>query len=109
MRPLVTLRPAADQDLNNQADYLAREASLEIALRFYDAAHQTFELLAAMPNIGEHRPSTNPRLKGMRVSRIEGFPNHLVFYRPTERGIEIIRVLHGGRDIEAVLNREASE
>jgi toxin ParE1/3/4 len=45
--------PAADLDLDNQAAYLAAEASLEIALRFYAAADTTFGNLAAMPSIGE--------------------------------------------------------
>jgi toxin ParE1/3/4 len=34
--------PAADRDLDDQAAYLAMEASLETALRFYDAARSTF-------------------------------------------------------------------
>ncbi len=33
--------PAADRDLDDQAGYLAMEASLDIALRFYDAAATT--------------------------------------------------------------------
>ena len=59
-----------------------------------------------MPGMGEQRESTNPRLDGLRVWRIDGFPNHLIFYRPIEGGIEIIRVLHGARDIDAVLEAE---
>jgi hypothetical protein len=35
--------PAADRDLHDQAAYLVAEASLEIALRFYDAANITFD------------------------------------------------------------------
>ncbi|MBV8128032.1 MAG: type II toxin-antitoxin system RelE/ParE family toxin [Planctomycetaceae bacterium] len=30
----------------------------------------------------------------------------MLFYRPIEGGIEIIRVLHGARDIDAVLDPE---
>ena len=33
--------PAADRDLDDQADYLSREAGIEIALRFYDAARSS--------------------------------------------------------------------
>jgi plasmid stabilization system protein ParE len=29
-----------------------------------------------------------------------GFENHLVFYRPFKDSIEVIRVIHGARDIE---------
>lgn len=103
MTPRYSLLQAADQDLDDQADYLVQEASLDIALRFYDAARTTFEHLARMPTLGERRVSANPRLSGMRIWRIEGFENHLVFYRPVEDGIEIIRILHGARDIDRVL------
>ena len=47
-----TVKPKADRDLHDYADYLAREASLELALRFLAAAHETFALLATHPNIG---------------------------------------------------------
>lgn len=106
MTPQYRVLPAADRDLDGQADYLAREASLETALRFYDAARTTFEKLARMPGIGQRRDSSQPRLAGLRVWRIEGFENHLVFYRPIEDGIEIVRVLHGARDIDSVLKSE---
>ena len=98
--------PAADTDLDGQADYLAREASLETALRFYDAAHSTFEKMAQTPAIGERRDSANPRLAGLRVWWVEGFEKHLIFYRPTDDGVDIIRVLHGARDIDSVLDVE---
>jgi toxin ParE1/3/4 len=95
--------PAADRDLDNQADYLARESGIEAAYRFYDAAYLTFERMADMPGLGELRQSTNPRLTGLRVQRLDGFPSHLAFYRPFDGGIDIIRVLHGARDIDRIL------
>jgi toxin ParE1/3/4 len=98
--------PAADRDLDDQAAYLATEASLETALRFYDAAGTTFGKLAGMPGLGERWPSANPRLSGLRVWRIEGFEKHLIFYRATDDGIEIVRILHGARDIDTVLEAE---
>jgi toxin ParE1/3/4 len=99
--------PAADTDLDDQAAYLAREASLEVALRFYDAAAATCEELARMPGLGERRPTAHPRLEGLRVGRIRGFEKHLIFYRPVADGIEIVRVLHGARDIDRLLVSEA--
>jgi toxin ParE1/3/4 len=99
--------PAADADLDEQAAYLARAASLETALRFYDAASATFEVLARMPGIGERRQTTNQRLEGLRAWRIEGFEKHVVFYRSVADGIEIVRVLHGARDIDRILESEA--
>jgi toxin ParE1/3/4 len=105
--PRIHVQPAADRDLGDQAGYLAVEAGLETALRFYDAASTTFENIARMPGIGEKRESPNPRLIGLRVWRIEGFKNHLIFYRPADDGIEIVRILHGARDIDSILSGEA--
>jgi len=65
-----------------------------------------FAHITDMPGIGERWPSSNPLLADMRVWRIEGFENHLIFYRPTVDGIDIIRVLHGARDIENLLETE---
>ena len=31
---------------------------------------------------------------------MKGFPKHLIFYRISENEIEVIRVIHGARDIE---------
>ena len=107
MTPIYTLSPAADQDLDDQAGYLAREAGLGTALRFYDAANAMFEKLARTPGIGEPRPSNHPRLAGLRVWQIEGFKKHLIFYRPDGEGIAIIRVLHGARDIDRILAEES--
>ena len=101
--------PAADRDLEDQAAYLAQEASLQIALRFYDDAGATFEKLARMPGIGQQRESANPRLAGLRVWRVESFENHLIFYRPTDKGLEIVRVLHGARDIDSILANESAD
>jgi toxin ParE1/3/4 len=33
------------------------------------------------------------------------FRNYLVFYRPIEDGVEVLTVLHGARDLQAVLER----
>src|SRR4051794_9591942 len=95
--------PAADQDLDDLAAYLAQEASLDVALRFYDAAGTTFEHLARMPGMGERRETRNLRLAGLRVWRVEGFEKHLIFYRPAADGIDIVRILHGARDIDRIL------
>jgi plasmid stabilization system protein ParE len=72
----------------------------------YDAAASTFGAIARMPGIGELRASLNPRLEGLRVRRIDGFESLLVFYRPSDDGIEIVRVLHGARDIPKIIDSD---
>jgi hypothetical protein len=45
-------------------------------------------------------------VKGIRVWSVKGFSSHLIFYRPFEGGIEIRHLIHGARDIDAVLGDE---
>lgn len=47
MKLRLTIRPQADRDLVEQAEYLARNAGLPVALKFYAAAEETFSVLAA--------------------------------------------------------------
>jgi toxin ParE1/3/4 len=103
MNPNVVVLPMAVLDLGEQADYLAGVAGLETALRFNDRAATTFRAIVRTPGIGEPWRSRNLRLAGLRTRRIDGFPNDVAFYRTVEGGVEIVRVLHGSRDIEAAL------
>ena len=43
-----------------------------------------------------------PLLAETRMFRVKGFTKHLIFYRPIKNGVEIIRVIHGARDIESL-------
>ena len=103
MTPRFVVLPAADRDIDEQAEYLSVQASLETALRFYDAIEETFSFLASHPAIGAPYEGRTLAGAGIRVWRVSGFGNHLAFYRPIEGGIEILRVLHGARDIGRVL------
>jgi toxin ParE1/3/4 len=78
----------------------------EVEARFYRALDKTVRVLARSPNLGECHPCRNPKLEGMRKWQVDGFPNHMIFYRPAEDKLEILRVLHGARDYAAILNEE---
>ena len=109
-RNRVEKRPQAIADLATIAVYLAEEsASDELAFRFLDAAEASFESLAVMPGMGAAREYNDPALANVRMWRVAGFPNHLIFYRPIESGVEVIRVLHANRDIEALFGGRGRE
>jgi toxin ParE1/3/4 len=101
----VAIRPRAERDLDQHFLYIAKHNE-PAAERFVLAARATLERLAAAPELGEIWQCANPALAGIRVWRLSGFENYLVFYRPIDDGIEVIRILHGARDIEAVFERE---
>jgi len=52
--------------------------------------------------MGRQRGFRNPHAQNVRSFPLKGFPNHLVYYRAVEGGIEVLRVLHGARDIDAI-------
>jgi plasmid stabilization system protein ParE len=106
-RPRAVKHPAALKDILDHADYLAEQASLAVATRFVKATEQTISRLATMPRVGSLWDSEHPRLADMRFSPIGKFRNHLVFYRPISGGgVEVVRVLHGAQDIDAIFDEE---
>lgn len=96
-------RPAAKQDLIEQADYIARN-NLQAAYRFLDAVEETLALLSRFPEIGKSRNVHSRVFANVRQFPITGFEKYLVFYRPIKAGIEILRVLHGARDLKRILD-----
>jgi toxin ParE1/3/4 len=87
------------QDLDEQAAFIEAD-NPDAAIRFLDAANNTFAFLLRTPRAGRAWESSNPTLKELRVWRVRDFEKHLIFYRPTEDGIQVVRVLHASRDIE---------
>ncbi len=72
-------------------------------MRFLHAAESAFHRLARFPEMGSRYASDNPSLADMRTWPIPRFPKHLIFYRPLPGGVEIVRVLHGERDLQPLL------
>lgn len=93
--------PAADSDVDDIAAYIARD-SIEQATRFYDAANATYKMLLEDPRRWGFYGFSQPRLTDVRKRSVIGFPNYLVFYRIDADMVEIIRVLHGARDLSTL-------
>jgi toxin ParE1/3/4 len=101
----VNKRPIVIQDLIEQATYIA-EGSLDASDRFLRAAEETFQFLGNMPAIGRLSGFTHAQLVDVRQYAIKGFRSVLVFYRITDDSIDILRVLHGARDLEILLEED---
>ena len=106
MSPAYVVRPRADRDLEEQAYYYATEGSPAVGHRFLVAAHETFTLLAMRPEIGWQRPLKHAALESLRVFRVSGFERIVILYRPLPNGVEILRVVHGSRNLQSLLRRE---
>jgi toxin ParE1/3/4 len=58
------------------------------------------------PHRGALYDSGIDRLAGMRRVPVTGFEYYLIFYLPHEGGIDVIRVLHGARDLDSLFDQE---
>jgi toxin ParE1/3/4 len=73
---------------------------VDVARRFLHSANVSFQALAKMPELGAQRTFRNPRWSAVRAWPVKGFERNLIFYRPLTDSVEILRVIHGARDIE---------
>ncbi len=101
--PQLVKRPIVIQDLIDISTYISHE-NLDVGDRFIYAAEATFQLIAKSPGIGRFSGFTNPEVVQVRQYTVKGFPNYLVLYELTEDTIDIIRVLHGARNLESTLS-----
>ena len=109
MKVRYAVKPKADRDLDEYADYLTNNATLEVALRFFTEAYETFALLAKHPSMGWRSRTKYPGLEKLRVFRVSGFEHMLILYRPLLDGVDVLRVVHGSRNLRALLRREGLE
>ena len=98
--------PAADADIDEAGLYIAKD-NLNAALRFYDALDRTFRQTRDHPQRWPRYEMEHSRLTELRKRSVTGFRNYLVFYRIDADIVEVIRVLHGARDIPARLTDSA--
>jgi len=100
----IRILPAADRDIDEQIAYISQE-NLGAAGRYVEAVSASLDHIARMPGMGTTREYRSPRLTGLRMIPIHGFGNFLVFHLVTPRTVDIVRVLHGARDIRKIFSR----
>jgi toxin ParE1/3/4 len=90
------ISPRASEDLIEIWSYIA-DHSVANADAFIDKIYETIELLARQPGSGRRREELAPGIQSFPVGR------YIIFYRVVAGAIEIVRVLHGARDTENIL------
>lgn len=73
------------------------EHNITAADRVYDRIEARLEILQTFPEAGVVRPNIAPD------ARLLIEPPYLIFYRIAPDAIQIVRVLHGARNIDAKL------
>jgi plasmid stabilization system protein ParE len=82
-------------------DYIAEESGPDRADRMITELHEAMHKLAEMPGMGHVRDDLAN--EPLRVWPVHAY---LVIYRPDTSPLQVVRVLHGARDLKAILGDE---
>lgn len=101
MSRMLRVRPLATADIDHAAAFLFDE-NPAAARSFLAAVETAFDLMVEQPGIGS--PRYAHLLPGviLRMWPVSGFP-HLIFYLVRVDAVEVLRVLHGLRDLPSIL------
>jgi len=107
---IVLVRTAARDDILRQYFYyLVEKNAARAAERFLDAVQRATKMLCSMPGVGAPKILENPLLSGLRSWPVRGFPAMRIYYIHRGDELRIIRVLHGKRDINPMLEEESAD
>jgi plasmid stabilization system protein ParE len=98
MRQRFRLAPEARQDIKEIWAHIAHD-SLKAAARVREEIRNSCRWLARHPHIGHRRDDLTTR------EDVLFWPvySYLIIYRPNTRPLEILRVLHGKRNVISIL------
>ena len=86
-------------DLEQQTEWYAVNAGLEIADRYLAAVEVTCQLLNQHPLLGPRAGLTHPRLREWRFMVVfRPFQKHILFYEANADDVIMRRAMHGHRD-----------
>jgi toxin ParE1/3/4 len=94
--------PKAESDLEEILEFLRRDDPA-VAERYATAFYDKREALAQFPEIGRSRPEIAPNLRGTLVK------SYVIFYRFEGGVVQILRILHGERDLRSIMQAESSD
>ncbi len=96
--PRILKTPEAELDLVEIAAYIEAD-NPAAADHLLDLFEQKFRLLSEFPLLGRTRDELAPSLRSFPVG------SYVIFYLPLSDGIDVIRVLHGARNIRRLFRR----
>ncbi|HMO49389.1 MAG TPA: type II toxin-antitoxin system RelE/ParE family toxin [Rubrivivax sp.] len=99
--PLV-VRPQAQADIDDAIGHYLLEAGEDVAARLADAVVAAFERLARNPGLGSPREGLLPAAPGLRSRSLRPWP-YLIFCVQGGQMLDVVRMLHGARDIPVTL------
>ena len=93
------LTPSAVRDIDSILEY--ENSGPNIALHVHERLYEGFAKLAAHPGLGHIRDDLNDD-----VLRAFSVFSYVIIYLPETKPLQIIRVIHGARDVTRVLEED---
>lgn len=94
--------PRAIRDVDEIWDWIAAE-DVEAADRLSDRIARATDRLTNFPESGAPRPELGPDARSIIVGR------YLILYRAGPDSVDILRVVHGARELGPLLGRDGEE
>lgn len=109
MKPL-RLRGQARNDADEAAAWYARQGGVALELAFVDELNAAYDLIRQHPGIGSIRHAEQaPDLPSpLRFLPLKRFEHHLVYYIDLPEHVEVIRVWHASRGLDALMGEESA-
>jgi toxin ParE1/3/4 len=104
------IRSAASDDIIRQFRYyLVGQDRPQVASRFLEAVQRTIDDIIRMPNGGTPKILSNEALAYLRSWPVQEFEDIRIYYVAKEGLVRVLRVLHGKRDINRILEKERAD
>ena len=91
---ILRLTPAAKRDFSSIWDYTQERWGVDQAETYADELHHAMERIAARPERGRRRDEVGEGYRCFSTG------SHLIFYRESAIGIDVVRILHRRMDPE---------
>lgn len=99
----VVFNPVAVDDLEEIVNYIAQGNGVAAEAVRRDIL-DTADSLGVQPGLGIRPRFSAPRFAGIRYLPCEQYPNYLLFYRELGEEIEVLRIIHGARNLPALFD-----
>jgi toxin ParE1/3/4 len=99
IKPVVP-REQARRDVDEIVGHDIGESAMQAALGFIDALERAYSHIGRHAGTGSPRYAHELNIPGLRCWGLARYP-HLVFYLERDDHVDVLRVLHGQRDIPA--------
>lgn len=97
------LTPSASRDIDGILEYVLEHSGPNRALHVHRKLYDGFSKISAQPKLLGHIRDDLAD-ESLRVYRVFWF---LVIYRPETKPVQILRVIHGARDVPRAFEEEA--